>query len=139
MEAIGVTVDVRDVSFPTEAPSEGGAEVAPADVTIRRWISEPSPFDYLERTYSSASGVDSEDTRWRDSDLEALVASLAGESDEAAQIDLYHQIQQILIDRGPAVVPFYETVVAGVPDNLRGVTPSPYWPRTTFRTASFGS
>ncbi|MHB9150170.1 MAG: ABC transporter substrate-binding protein [Thermoleophilia bacterium] len=137
MEAIGVTVDVSMVSPPGEAAGDAAAEAPEADATITRSISEPSAFLYLERAYAPAA--DSDETRWSDPELEALVAELAAEPEEARRIDLYHRIQQILMDRGPAVVPFYETAVAGVPGTLQGVTPAPYWPRTTFRTASFGS
>jgi peptide/nickel transport system substrate-binding protein len=134
MEAIGVAVEIRDTGI---GAGTDGAEPAAPDGTITRWPSEMSPLTYLERGYPAGSG--SGDTQWGDPDLDAAIGALAGESDEAAQVALYHQIQQILIDRGPSVVPFYETAVAGVNDKLRGVTLAPYWPRTTFRTASFGS
>ena len=133
MEAIGVTVEIRDAGMDVGTI---GAEPAVPDGTITRWPSEMSPLVYLEQGYPSGSG--SGDARWGDPDLDAAIADLALESDEAARVTLYHQIQQILIDRGPSVVPFYETAVAGVNDKLRGVTLAPYWPRTTFRTASFG-
>lgn len=135
MEVIGVTVDVRVVSPPGEDAGEPGAEAPEVDATITRSISEPSAFPYLERAYGPTA--DPDETRWSDPELGVLVAELATESEEARQIDLYHQIQQILMDRGVALVPFYETAAAGAHGTLQGVTLSPYWPRTTFRTASF--
>jgi len=134
MEALGVAVEIRDTGI--DAGTDGAEPVVP-DGTITRWLSETSPLVYLEQGYPSGSGSD--DSRWGDPDLDAAIVALAVESDEAAQVALYHQIQQILIDRGPSVVPFYETAVAGVNEQLRGVALAPYWPRTTFRTASFGS
>jgi len=133
MEMIGVTVEIRDAT----SGAGGGVDGATADARIARSISAPSPFDSLVHAY--AVGVDSAAGIWVDADFEALVAQLAAETDEILQVDLYHQIQQVLIERGPAVVPFYETVVAGAGKTLLGVSVAPYWPRTSFRTASFGS
>ena len=53
----------------------------------------------------------------------------------AKRAGLYKQAQQILIDRGPVIVPFFETAAAGASAKVQGIELAPDWSRTLFRTA----
>ena len=57
--------------------------------------------------------------------------------DKAKRAALYRQAQQILIDRGPAIVTYFEKAVAGLSANLEGVVLASDWARTRFTNAYF--
>ncbi len=67
------------------------------------------------------------------------MAQINSELDRTKRIALYKQAQQIMIDRGPVIVPFFETAAAGTSANLAGVKLAPDWSRTLFRTAYLAS
>ena len=55
--------------------------------------------------------------------------------DRAKRAALYRQAQQILIDRGPVIVTYFEKAVAGLSASLQGVTLASDWARTRFTGA----
>ena len=57
------------------------------------------------------------------------------ETDQAKRVELYKRAQQILIERGPVIVPFFETAAAGVSGAVEGVELAPDWSRTSFMSA----
>jgi ABC-type transport system substrate-binding protein len=129
MALVGVTVEIVGIQA---LQSEG----ASADVTVTRWLSAPRPSDYFIRRYDYPAGR--AEGVWTDEEFSRVLAALADESDPEVRVALYHTTASILADRGPSIVPYYESSLVGAHADLLGVTPAPYWPRTSLRAASFG-
>ncbi len=132
MKAIGVTVNIQ-----TEPPDvyygEGDASWLKVDFGITEWGARATPVAYFNAAY--LSGAPYNESHWSDSEFDAIVAQINSELDRSKRIELYKQAQQILIDRGPVIVPFFETAAAGASAALRGVSLAPDWSRTSFSTA----
>ena len=132
MKAIGVTVNIQtepaDVYY-----GEGDTSWLKCDFGITEWGARATPVEYFNGVYVTGAGFN--ESHWSDAEFDALVAQINSELDRTKRITLYKQAQQILIDRGPVIVPFFETAAAGTSAKLAGVTLAPDWSRTTFRAA----
>lgn len=133
MKAIGVTVDIQ-----TEPPDvyygDGGGSWLQVDFGITEWGARATPAEFFQAAY--VTGAAYNESHWSDPEFDKVVAQIKTELDRTKRIALYKQAQQILIDRGPVIVPFFETAAAGASANLQGVKIAPDWSRTLFRTAS---
>jgi peptide/nickel transport system substrate-binding protein len=134
MKAIGVTVDIR-----TEPPdvyySEGDASWLTVDFGITEWGARATPSAYFNTAY--VTGAAYNESHWSDPEFDQIVAQINSELDDAKRVDLYKQAQTILIQRGPVIVPFFETAAAGTSAAVSGIHLAPDWSRTLFRTAYF--
>ncbi|MHB0979476.1 MAG: ABC transporter substrate-binding protein [Thermoleophilia bacterium] len=144
MEAIGVGVTVVT---PGTAGTTGTSSTTPADegpaapaarAEVTRSLTAASPWIYLTGTYRVGSAA-GDVVRWDDEEFGALLEELGAAPDEADRVDVYHRAQEILRDRGPAIVPFFESALVGVDERVQGLAPAPYWPRTSFRAVSLGT
>lgn len=143
MEAIGVSVTLVTPGTAGTAGTSSttlageGPAVPAAHAEVSRSFTAVSPRAYLTVTYRVGSAGDG--ALWDDEEFGALLEELWAASDEADRVDVYHRAQEILRDRGPAIVPFFESALMGVDERVQGLVPAPYWPRTSFRAASFGT
>jgi peptide/nickel transport system substrate-binding protein len=132
MKAIGVTVNIQtepaDVYY-----GDGDASWLKVDFGITEWGARATPNAYFNAAY--VTGAAYNESHWSDAEFEAIAAQINSELDRAKRVALYKQAQQILIDRGPVIVPFFETAAAGASAKLEGVVIAPDWSRTMFRTA----
>ncbi len=83
------------------------------------------------------TGAAYNESHWSDPEFDALTAQINSELDRAKRADLYKKAQSILIERGPVIVPFFETAAAGVSAAVDGIALAPDWSRTLFRTAYY--
>lgn len=130
----GVTVEINVVPVDVYYQDDGWLEV---DFGITDWGSRATPQPYLELAYKT--GAMWNETHWSDPELDSLAAQAASELDQAKRVELYHQIQQIFMERGPIIVPYFEKLAVGTAPNVRGVTVHPDYPRTTMSTVYFES
>ena len=132
MKAIGVTVNIQtepaDVYY-----GEGDGSWLKVDFGITEWGARATPNAYFNTAY--VTGAPYNESSWSDPEFDKIVAQINSELDRAKRVALYKQAQQIMIDRGPVIVPFYETAAAGTSAKLEGVKLAPDWSRTMFRTA----
>lgn len=130
MKAIGVTVNIQtepaDVYY-----GEGDGSWLKVDFGITEWGARATPNAYFNTSY--VTGAAYNESHWSDAEFDKIAAQINTEFDRAKRADLYKQAQQILIDRGPVIVPFFETAAAGTSANLAGVKLAPDWSRTMFR------
>jgi peptide/nickel transport system substrate-binding protein len=132
---IGVEADIKLV--PTERYYGRGEDSwLKVDFGITDWGTRATPVSYFKLAYTS--GAPWNETRWSDPAFDALVARIDREMSEGRRVDLYHQAQEILIERGPLIVPYFVKAAAGVRSDLQGVSLASDWPRTRFRDAWFG-
>ncbi|MHB1344816.1 MAG: ABC transporter substrate-binding protein [Thermoleophilia bacterium] len=136
MEAIGVRVTVVTDGSSSGSTTTEGLDVPVARAEVTRSLTAGSPLSYLAETYRVAPAAGA---LWDDAEFGGVLKELAATESEAARTEAYHRAQEILRDRGPAIVPFFELALSGVDERLQGLAPAAYWPCTSFRTVFFGS
>ncbi len=134
MKAIGVTVNIQTLP-PDVYYGEGDTSWLKADFGITEWGARATPNTYFNAAY--VTGAAYNESHWSDPEFDALTKQINSELDRAKRVALYKQAQQILIERGPVIVPFFETAAAGVSAAVQGIELAPDWSRTLFRTAYF--
>lgn len=137
MEAVGVSVTVVTAGASPTPPAGEEPAVPTARAEVSRSLTAVSPRAYLTGTYRGGSAGDG--VLWDDAEFGTLLEEWGAAPDEADRVDVYHRAQEILRDRGPAIVPFFESALMGVDERIQGLVPAPYWPRTSFRAVSFGT
>ena len=130
---IGVEVAIRVI--PSEQYYGEGEDWLKVDFGITDWGARATPVSYFKLAY--ATGAPWNETHWSDPAFDALIARIDREMHEGRRVGLYHQAQEILIERGPLIVPYFVKAVAGVRSDLQGVSLASDWPRTRFRDAYF--
>jgi peptide/nickel transport system substrate-binding protein len=104
---------------------------------ITGWAHRPYPQFYLD--VMLVCGAKWNESHFCDPEFDRL-AEIAGSTlSEPDRIAAYRDIQRILTERGPLIVPYFFAQFAATSENLQGLTLKPFPGRTDFRTASFGS
>jgi peptide/nickel transport system substrate-binding protein len=132
MAEIGVNVSIETVP-PDVYYGEGDQSWLEVPFGITEWGTRATPVTYFKLAYQT--GGDYNESHWSDPEFDELTQQIDSEMDREARVDLYQQAQQILIERGPVVVPYFESGVAGASANLQGVTLATDWARTLFTSA----
>ena len=134
MAKIGVEVDIQIV--PSDVYYGNGEQSwLVADFGITDWGTRATPVTYFKLAY--VSDAQWNESHWSDAQFDEITRKVDKEMDKARRVALYKQAQQILIDRGPVIVPFFEKAVAGLSADLEGVVLTSDWPRTRFTNAWF--
>jgi peptide/nickel transport system substrate-binding protein len=82
------------------------------------------------------SGAVWNESHFADAEFDAL-AQLAGTTlDEAERVDAYSQIQQLLAERGPVIIPYYFPQFAAISDRFDGFELNSFAGRTNLHTIS---
>ncbi|MCK4976309.1 MAG: hypothetical protein KAS36_05225, partial [Anaerolineales bacterium] len=104
------------------------------DLGITGWGSRPYPQFYLDVMLVC-------DAKWNEShfcdeEFDEL-AKIAGTTlDEDERVEAYHQIQQLLIERGPVIIPYYFAQFSAISDQFDGFALKAFAGRTDFREVS---
>jgi peptide/nickel transport system substrate-binding protein len=134
MAKIGVTVDIQTI--PSDVYyGEGDQGWLNVDFGITDWGSRATAVTYFKVAYTS--GALYNESHWTDSEFDALTKQIDSELDGTKRAQLYRQAQQVLIDRGPVIVPFVQEAAAGLSAGITGVVVPSDWARTQFRAAQF--
>jgi peptide/nickel transport system substrate-binding protein len=106
------------------------------DVTlgISGWLPGRSPQFYLDTML--VCGAKWNESRFCDPTFDALAETAGSTLDEAERIDAYHRIQEILLDRGPIVIPYFWATLAAIREGISGFELHPSPGRTDFREVS---
>ncbi len=135
MAKIGVTVDIQSVPADVYYGESGDASWMTCDYGITNWADRATPVAYYNLAYVS-DGLYNE-SHWSDSEFDTLTKQINSELDTAKRTELYHQSQQILIDRGPVIVLGHENALAGVSAKVDGIVLAIDWAQTLFGPAYF--
>ncbi len=103
---------------------------------ITGWGSRPYPQFYLD-TMLTCNAVWNE-SHFCDPEFDRLAAVAGSTLDDAERVRAYHDIQQILIDRGPIVIPYFFAAVAAYSDQFQGFELKAFPGRTDLRTVERG-
>jgi len=103
------------------------------DVTlgITNWASRPYPQFYLDLML--ACDATWNESRFCDSAFDQLIHVAGTTLDEAARVDAYSQIQQILVTSGPIIIPYFWPQVAAYSNQFTGLELKAFAGRTDFR------
>ncbi|HLA82252.1 MAG TPA: ABC transporter substrate-binding protein [Thermoleophilia bacterium] len=134
MKAIGVTVNIQTVPADVYY-GEGDSSWLNVDFGITEWGARATPNTYFNAAYVTDAAYN--ESHWSDQEFDTLIPQINSELDRAKRVELYKKAQEIMIERGPVIVPFFETAAAGASATLSGIALAPDWSRTLFRTAYY--
>ncbi len=95
-----------------------------ADFAITDWGSRAYPQPYLDLAYICNAKWN--ESHWCDQEVDELAKQAASEMDRAKRAEIYQKIQQIFIDRGPIMLPFFANNLWGARADLKGLMPTSY-------------
>ena len=103
------------------------------DLGITGWGPRPVPQLYLDFAYHS-EGVWNE-SHYSNERVDELIEIGRSSLDQAERTAAYKEIQQILLDSGPIIVPYFFAAFMVLGGNISGVNMHPFAGRTNFNTA----
>jgi peptide/nickel transport system substrate-binding protein len=104
------------------------------DLGITGWGSRPYPQFYLDTML--ACNAKWNESHFCDQELDQLIQEAGSTQDEAARVEAYQEIQRILIERGPIIIPYFAAQFAAVNENLLGFGMKAFWGRSDLRPVS---
>jgi peptide/nickel transport system substrate-binding protein len=127
----GITVEI-DVQEESVYYADGGwLEV---DLAVTPWGSRPVPQIYLDVAYKTDAMWN--EAHFSDPELDEMI-TLAGSSlDPAERVAAYKEIQRILVERGPVIIPYFFAQLGVFAPNVEGVELHPFAGRTRFHQAT---
>ena len=106
------------------------------DLAITPWGDRPVPQVYLDLYLKS--GAQWNEAHWSDAEIDELI-DLAGSSlDPDERVRAYHEIQRIMIERGPIIIPYFFASFGVMADYVDGVAVHPFPGRTNFNGVTVG-
>jgi peptide/nickel transport system substrate-binding protein len=140
-EEAGIRVTVEPQEESVYYADTGWLEV---DLGITGWGSRARPGFYLRTMlHTDAIPVEGEEVglRWNeshfsDAELDEQIDIATTSPDPAASVAAYHEIQRILIERGPLIVPYFFAQFGVLASSVGGVDVHPFAGRTDFRHAT---
>jgi peptide/nickel transport system substrate-binding protein len=105
------------------------------DLGITGWGSRPYPQFYLDVMLKC-------DAKWNEAhycnpDLDKLIDTAGTTLDEQARVDAYQQIQKILIDQGPIIIPYFFAQLGSINSQFQGFEMKAFPGRSDLRTVSY--
>lgn len=125
----GVEVEISVEPESVYYGEDGWLEV---DLGITGWGSRPYPQFYLDTMLVT-------DAKWNEShfsdpEFDELVATAGTTLDDGARVSAYREIQRILSERGPILVPYFFAQFGAISDQFTGFDLKAFAGRTDFRT-----
>ncbi|MQC26928.1 MAG: ABC transporter substrate-binding protein [Chloroflexi bacterium] len=108
---IEISVEPEDVYY----GENGWLEV---DLGITGWGSRPYPQFYLDQML--VSGAVWNESHFADGEFDALAAVAGSTLDEDERIQAYADIQRLLVERGPVIIPYYFPQFGAISDAFTG-------------------
>lgn len=104
------------------------------DLGITGWGHRPYPQFYLDVMLTC--GAKWNEARFCDEEFDRLVETAGTSLDEQIRVDAYHEIQRILIERGPIIVPYFFSQFGATSNRVTGLDMKPFPGRTDLRPVS---
>ena len=130
-EEAGVNVDVLVEPESVYYGENGWLEV---NLGITGWGSRPYPQFYLD-VMLKCDAVWNE-AHFCDPELDQLIDKAGTTMDEAERVQAYHDIQRILIERGPIIIPYFAAQLGAIRDQFQGFEMKDFPGRSDFRDVS---
>src|SRR3990172_5097379 len=104
------------------------------DLGITGWAHRPYPQFYLD--VMLVCGAKWNESHFCDPEFDRLAGLAGSTSDLQTRASAYRQIQQILVDRGPLIVPYFFAQFGATSERVQGLKLKPFPGRTDFRNVS---
>lgn len=104
------------------------------DLGITGWGSRPYPQFYLDTMLKCEAEWN--EAHFCDPELDELIGLAGTTLDEEERTQAYQDIQRILIERGPVIIPYYFAQFAAISDDFQGFELKAFAGRTDFRNVS---
>lgn len=127
----GIDIDILVEPESVYYGENGWLEV---DLGITGWGSRPIPQFYLDVMLEC--GAVWNESHFCDEEFDALSLVAGSTLDEAERVQAYHDIQKLLIERGPVIIPYFFAQFAALNDQVTGFELKAFAGRTDFRTVS---
>ncbi len=88
------------------------------DLGITGWGSRPTPQFYLD--VMLVTGAKWNESHFSDPEFDKLAALAGSTLDEQKRVDAYKQIQKILIERGPIIIPYFFAQLGAISKSFTG-------------------
>lgn len=132
-EEAGIRVQIELQDEATYYGENGWLEV---DLGITPWGSRPRPQFYLDT--SLKTGAVWNESHFSDPELDELI-DLAGTTlDEEERVNAYNEIQRILIERGPLIIPYFFAALGIAASSVQNFNLHPFPGRTNFNGVTVG-
>ncbi len=105
------------------------------DLGITGWGARPYPQFYLD--VMLVSDAQWNESHFADAELDALAQTAGTTLDEQARIQAYSDIQKLLVDRGPVIIPYFFAQLGAIRDEFTGFELKAFAGRTDFRGVSY--
>ena len=129
---IGVDVEISVEPESVYYGEDGWLEV---DLGITGWGSRPYPQFYLD--VMLVTGAKWNESHFADEEFDALAATAGSTLDEAERIQAYADIQKLLIERGPVIIPYFFAQFGAISDQFDGLNIKAFPGRTDFRSLTY--
>jgi peptide/nickel transport system substrate-binding protein len=123
-----------DVSVEPEGVYYGENGWLEATFGITGWGSRPYPQFYLD--VMLICGAKWNESHFCDEEFDQLAETAGTTTDQDEQVEAYHEIQQILIERGSIIVPFFFPQLGAQRDYVEGFQMKAFPGRSDFRPVS---
>lgn len=133
LEPAGIRVDVKVVDEGIYY-SDAENNWLDADFGITGWGPRPTPQIYLESSLRTDAVWN--ESHYSDEELDALIDVTASSTDPEERAQAFKDIQAVLLDRGPLIIPYFFPVFGAVNPSVEGVDVHPFAGRTDFRNVS---
>lgn len=104
------------------------------DLGITGWGSRPYPQFYFD-TMLACNAVWNE-AHFCDPELDDLIKVAGTTPDENERVQAYKDIQRLLIERGPVIIPYFAAQFAAMAEGFQGLEMMPFWGRTDLSSIS---
>ena len=117
-----------DANITVKIVLDGGGQYFGTDWTtvplgITSWASRPVVSQILQQLY--VTGQPYNEAHYSNKQLDSLIAASSQELNVAKRRALYKQIEQIISDDGPSIIPIFTTFVFPYSDRVQGYQPMP--------------
>lgn len=102
-----------------------------ADLGITGWGSRPYPQFYLGVMLTC--GAKWNEAHYCNKDFDNLVNIAGSSMDEQKRVDAYNQIQKILLENGPVIIPYFYTQLGAISSKFQGFELKAFSGRSDFR------
>lgn len=126
-------IDVEVVTLP-ESVYYGEGRWLEVNLGITGWGHRAYPQFYMDVMVEC--GARWNETRFCDDELDQQIEIAGNSLDDQVRIDAYHEIQRIMIERGPMIVPYFFAEYAAISENFSGFELKAFSGRSDFRTVT---
>jgi peptide/nickel transport system substrate-binding protein len=102
------------------------------DLGITGWGSRPIPQFYLD--VMLVTGAKWNESHYSDEEFDRLAALAGTTLDEAERVQAYQEIQRIMIERGPIIIPYFFAQLGAISDQFEGFEMKAFAGRTDMAT-----